>query len=187
VFILAVTACGSERGELSGFVREPLPEVGEFSLPDVTADGEAFEFVGPDDGLLVMYFGYTFCPDVCPTTMSDVRRALERLGGDAERVAVAMATVDPDRDTDEVVTGYVRTFVADGHALRTIDDAELRAVAAAFGADYQVSTNDSGEIEVAHTAALYAVDDTGRLLVTWPFGTSVDDLEADLRLLLESA
>ena len=103
------------------------------------------------------------------------------------RVTVAMATVDPDRDTDEVVVGYVHTFVDDGHALRTTDDDALRAVAGAFGADYQVTTTDEGDVDVAHTGSLYAVDDAGKLRVTWPFGTTVDDLEGDLRLLLRSA
>ena len=82
--VVTLGACSSNRAELTGFVREPNPDVGSFSLPDVTVGGAEFNFVAPADGVLVMYFGYTSCPDVCPTTMSDLRRALERLGDDAE-------------------------------------------------------------------------------------------------------
>ena len=131
-----------------------------------------------------MYFGYTSCPDVCPTTMADLRVAVESLGADAERVEVAMATIDPDRDSGEALTSYVQTFVEDGHALRTADDDLLRSATDAFGADYSVTEAEDGEIEVTHTGSVYVVDDAGRMLVQWPFGTSAGDIENDLRTLL---
>ena len=74
-----------------------------------------------------MYFGYTNCPDVCPTTMADLGAALDRLDDeDAARVDVAMVTVDPERDT-AVLADYVQSFVADAHAMATDDPAALRA------------------------------------------------------------
>ena len=108
VLAVAVAACGEPR-ELAGFVRTPAPSVATTSLPDV-ASGEQFDFVAPEDGLLLVYFGYTSCPDVCPTTLADVRTALGRLGEDADRVELVMATVDPDRDTPERLAHYVRWF-----------------------------------------------------------------------------
>lgn len=185
--VAALLLGGCAQRELSGFVREPTPLVGEFGLPDVSRGGDRFVFRADDGGLLLVYFGYTACPDVCPTTLADTRTALARLGDEADRVDLAMATVDPGRDTDDVVTSYVQSFIPEGHALRTVEDADLRTAAAAFGVAYDVTVGDDGDVEVTHTGSLYAVDDEGRLLVTWPFGTTIDDLAADLELLLRTA
>jgi protein SCO1/2 len=170
-------------GELGGFVRSPLPDVADLTLPDVGDGDQPFAMEAAGDGILIVYFGYTSCPDVCPTTMADVRSTLQKLDDEADRVSVAMATIDPARDTPEILTSYVETFVPGGHALRTDDDASLRAVTDVFGADYGVTTADDGEIEVVHTGSLYAIDDEGRLRVTWPFGTRSDDMVRDLRIL----
>ena len=155
-------------------------------MPDLSKGGEPFELRAQPGGLLVVYFGYTNCPDICPTTMSDVRTALRELGDDAEKVGVAMVTIDPDRDTP-VLADYVSSFVEGGHALATDDAAELRAVADPFGVSYLVAANAAGEIEVTHTTQLYVVDDAGRLALTWQFGVTADDLADDLEQLLESA
>jgi protein SCO1 len=185
--VLALMASACSEPELSGFVRQPIPVVADASLPDVSDGGADFDFRADPGELLLVYFGFASCPDVCPTTLADTRTALSRLGDDAERVDFAMATVDPGRDTDEVVTGYVQSFLPGAHALRTEDDAILRAAAEPFGVSYDVSVNDDGDIEVIHSASLYAVDDEGNLLVTWPFGISVEDLTNDLEILLETA
>ena len=189
IAVLAViSACGDDdaaSGTLAGYVREPTPVVSQLSLPDVTNGGEPLTFQAPEGQLLLVYFGYTSCPDVCPTTLSDVRTALAELDEeDAATIDLAMATVDPERDLDEVIGGYVQSFVPDAHGLRTTDDAELRAAADAFGVEYRVDTNDEGEVEVVHSGSLYVVDDQGQLVLTWPFGTPVDDLVNDLRLLM---
>jgi protein SCO1/2 len=140
------------------------------------------------DGLLLVYFGYTLCPDVCPTTMSDVGTALGSLGAEERRrVRVAMVTVDPERDTGPVLTHYVRAFFRDGHALRTADQVLLRRVARAFGADYGVARRPDGTVDVMHTAFVYAVDDQGRLRMQWAFGTPADALHRDIRSLLAAA
>jgi protein SCO1/2 len=134
-----------------------------------------------------MYFGYTHCPDVCPTTMADIGQALRRMDPqDAARVSVAMATVDPDRDLD-TLPDYVRSFVPDGHALGTADADALRAAAGPFGVTYSVETGADGEIDVSHSTQSYVVDDTGHLVLTWTFGTKADDLAADLTQLLDAA
>lgn len=186
---ISAAACGStEPAELSGFVRSPLPVVTDASLPDASRGGIPLAMRANQDDLLIVYFGYTSCPDVCPTTMADLRSALRKLDDDeAARVDVAMATVDPSRDTDDVITAYVQAFFPDGHGLRTTDDDALRSVADAFGASYTVSTAADGEVEVSHTGHLYAVDDEGRIRVTWAFGTKSDELASDLRILLDSA
>ena len=177
----------SEVTSYSGIVVDPPVQVGEVAIPVADGSGD-HPFVAPPGNLELVYFGYTFCPDVCPTTMSDVRKALAELPGEeAERVGVAMVTIDPARDTPEVLEGYVTNFVDDGLALRTDDDAALRATTDAFGADYEVTTDDEGDVEVSHTAELYAVDDSGTVVMRWPFGTTYESLARDLRSLLAEA
>lgn len=183
VIVVAATACGGDDRELVGLTRDPAPQVDAVALPDVSRGGEPFEFRAAEGELLVVYFGFTNCPDVCPTTMADLRAALADLGEDAERVDVAMVTVDPERDTP-VLTEYVQSFVADAHAIATDDQSALQSVAGPFGVSYEVRTRPDGEIEVGHSSFLFAVDDAGALVVTWPFGTSADDIGADLDQLL---
>ncbi|MEZ5165046.1 MAG: SCO family protein [Acidimicrobiales bacterium] len=175
---------------LRGTEREPLPDVSGAALPDSTADGAEFSFVANDGEVLLVYFGYTSCPDVCPTTLLPTSaNALRDLPEElSERVELAMVTIDPRRDTDEVLTGYVQTFVPGAHALRTTDDVVLKSAADALGASYSVVLPpDGGEPEVGHTGFLYAVDSRGRLVVTWAFGTPADDLSHDLAILLDDA
>jgi protein SCO1/2 len=184
---LAITSCGGGGGrELVGYTIEPARQVDAVALPDVSRGGEPFALRAEPGGLLVVYFGYTNCPDVCPTTMADLRAALRQLGDDAGAVDVAMVTIDPDRDT-AVLADYVGSFVEGAHALATDDAADLRAVADPFGVSYLVETNASGEIEVAHSPQLYVVDDGDQLALTWQFGVAADDLAGDLGQLLESA
>lgn len=182
-----VASCSGEDAQLAGSVRTPLPQLGDLTLPDAGQDGASFAMRAADGGLLVVYFGYTSCPDVCPTTLADLRKAFRELGDDATRVAVAMATVDPNRDTDEVITNYVQSFIPGAHGLRTEDDALLSSVAEAFGAVYSVTTAANGDVDVVHSGQVYVIDDQGRLQVTWPFGMTAADMAGDLELLLRSA
>ena len=198
--VLALTACGSgdastaesaptettvAAGErvLAGIVRDPAPSVDATPIPSLTQPGSDVVFRGEPGGYVAVYFGYTNCPDVCPTTMADWTVALRRLPEDlAERVRTVMVTVDPERDND-ILTGYVRSFVPDAEAAGTLDADLLAAAAEPFGVSYSVTTGDDGEIEVAHSGFLYLVDDEGRLLVTWPFGISSTDMAADVEQL----
>ena len=186
--VAAVPGCGGDGdggADFAGIVREPSPSVATVPLPDLSDDGAPFEFSADAGGVLVVYFGYTTCPDVCPSTLSDLRLALSRMDtDDTDRVELAMVTIDPDRDIP-VLTDYVQSFVPGSHALGTTDASALAEVAAPFGASYSVETADDGSIEVAHSAYLYAIDDQGELRLTWPFGVTPDDLAADLTKLLD--
>ena len=184
--VLALTACGSEDATLTGFERDPAPEVGGFTLPDLSNGGDEFPITADPGELLVVYFGYTNCPDFCPTTLSDVKLARNRLDADdADRVELAMVSVDPERDLP-ILPEYVAGFVEDGHALGTDDAGALAAVAAPFGVTYAVTDDPAtGEPLVTHSTWLYAVDDTGTLALTWQFGTTIDQLATDLEILLD--
>lgn len=189
---LVLASCGGGDRELAGYVREPMPEVGDVALPDATDDLQPFRLAAEPGGLLITYFGYTNCPDFCPTTMSDVKLALARID-EPERVDVAMVTIDPDRDfvvdpercEDRIVLAcYVTSFLDDAHALGTDDPALLEQVAAPLGVNYSVTQNGDA-VEVAHSTSLYAIDDQGRLVLTWQYGVTIDDLAADMQQLLD--
>lgn len=187
--VVALGACGGGddaggRGELAGYRRDPAPVVGELTLPDLTAGGDEFALRAEPGEILAVYFGYTNCPDFCPTTLSDLRLATRRMDpADASRVDLAMITVDPDRDLP-VLAGYVTSFLEGAHALGTDDAGRLAQVAAPFGAGYEITTSDNGEIDVAHSTSLYAVNDAGEIVLTWQFGVPIDSLAADLTQLL---
>lgn len=149
-----------------------------------TDDGGDFAFVADEDNVLLVYFGFTFCPDVCPTTLADISFARNELGDRSELVDLAMVTIDPDRDTEEVLTNYLNSFVPGAAALRTDDDAILRSAADEFGVFYQVEALESGDVDVAHSGTLFAIDDQGRLTASWPFGTPSLDMVNDLEILL---
>jgi protein SCO1/2 len=173
--------------ELSGIVRQPAPVVSATPLPSVSEPGVDIEFEARPGGLQVVYFGYTNCPDVCPTSLFDLTVALRMLPNDkADLVDTVMVTVDPDRDLD-ILTGYVRSFIPDAAAAGTSDDAVLTAAAEPFGVSYDVRTLDDGTIEVDHSPFLYVVDDRGELVLTWQFGAPSEEMAADLFQLLEGA
>jgi protein SCO1/2 len=169
--------------ELAGIVRAPAPVVDATVVPSLTNPGDDVVFRAEPGGFKAVYFGYTNCPDVCPTTMADWAVTLRRLPEDlAAQVSTVMVTVDPDRD-NEILPGYVESFVADAEAAGTTDGAVLAAAAEPFGVSYDVTTNDEGEVEVSHSGFLYFVDDQGRLVLTWPFGTSSSEMAADIEQL----
>jgi protein SCO1/2 len=184
---MLVASCSKDQTVLSGFERIPTPVVNDAQLPEATNGGEPFRFEANGEAqLLVVYFGFTNCPDVCPTTLADLRVALDSMDPDERAmIETAMVTVDPNRDTDDLLSGYVRSFLPDAAAIRTTVDPDLRVVADAFGADYDVTVDDEGAVEVIHTGSLYAVNHAGELLVSWPFGVPAGDITNDLRLLLE--
>jgi protein SCO1/2 len=192
---VVLAACGGVDGVptrvgLSGAVRTPPLEVGTVSLPNESpgAHGAPFAMTAPSGGLLLVYFGFTSCPDICPTTLSDLGRAVQKIPADARRrVDVAMVTVDPDRDTGSVLTSYLDTFVdGGGVALRTTDPAQLQSAQDAFRVvANRIPEGDTYTFE--HTAVTYVVDENGTVVVEWPFGTSPDAMARDLRILLRRA
>jgi len=180
--LVLLASCGEEAaGPFAGTRRTPAPVI-ESTLP--TVDGETFDFVAEQDGVLLVYFGFTFCPDVCPTTLADLSFARTELGEQSEMVDLAMVTVDPDRDDPESLTNYLDSFIPGSTALRTEDDALLRSAANEFGVFYEITEVD-GAIDVAHSGTVFVVDDQGKLTASWPFGTPATDMANDLAILLE--
>lgn len=177
---------GMNNDALSGTVRNPPLQVATVQLPNVAESGAPMAMQAPSGQLLLVYFGYTSCPDICPTTMSDISVALNDLADSlAERVTVAMATVDPERDTPDKLAEYLRHFFSRSIPLRTDDPAALRSATDAFGVKFEVAQHEAGAAyAVAHSAMTYVVDDTGSVVVEWPFGFESADMAHDITHLL---
>lgn len=155
-------------------------------LPDTTGRvRELSEFKGQ---VVVVFFGYTQCPDVCPTTLLELARAKQALGADlAAKVQGVFVTVDPARDTPEVLQAYVQGMDPTLVALRGTE-AQTRALAQSFKVYYNpVPGAASGAYTMDHTAGVYLIDPLGRLRVFQRYGAGPQALAADLRRLLSGA
>jgi protein SCO1/2 len=182
-----VAGCGgSDSGDtLVGYRIEPLSNVADFTVDAASAGNQPFPLRAEPGRLLVVFLGFTNCPDACPTALAEVRQAIERLGDDAQPVDVAMLTVDPTRDTPDTHTAYVRSYSSDWIALRTDDPNELRQIADAFGATYASEHDHTGiTTDVGHTDQTYLIDANGDIIITWTADMTVNDLEHDLRIAL---
>ncbi len=134
--------------------------------------------------IVVLYFGYTFCPDVCPTSLSTLARAMKRLGPKADQVQVLMVTVDPERDTPAQLATYMSYFDPRFIGLTGTPD-EIAAAATPFGIYYQRHAGSSASSYlVDHTATLTVLDTAGRLRLVLPFEISAEDVAADLAHLM---
>jgi len=134
---------------------------------------------------VVLFFGYTHCPDVCPTTLADLAQVMRQLGPLADRVQVLFVTVDPERDTQQVLAKYVPAF--DPRFLGLRGDAEAtRAVAKEFKIYYEKRPGKTpGEYSVDHSAQTYVFDPQGRLRLFVRQERLAEDLAPDLRTLLQ--
>ena len=136
----------------------------------------------------MLYLGYTFCPDICPTTLASISEIMTRLGADAQHVAVLFVTVDPNRDTLPVLADYVQNFAPQIVGLRGTSD-QLAALARRYRLAYSVTPESAGHpYEVTHSSAIYVFDGSGaaRLLLS-SLSTASPDLAgitADLKRLV---
>ncbi len=136
---------------------------------------------------VVVFFGFTHCPDVCPTTLAELATVMKELGPSADKVQVLFVTVDPERDTPEVLAKYVPTFDARFLGM-TGSLAETEQMAKEFKAFYQkVPGKTAGSYTVDHTAGSYIFDPQGRIRLFVRHGQGLDPIMHDLKLLLSGA
>jgi len=134
--------------------------------------------------VVVLFFGYTHCPDVCPTTLAELSTVMKALAAAADRVQVLFVTVDPERDTPEILSRYVAAF--DPRFLGLYGDAAAtRRAAREFKVFYERHDGDApGEYTVDHSAGTYIIDPGGRLRLFAGYGKPAADLAHDIRVLL---
>jgi protein SCO1/2 len=164
---------------------EPYPAAAEIELN--RADGTTFRLSEMHGKVVALFFGYTSCPDICPTTMAELRQALERLGPKAAQVQVLFVTVDPERDTPERVQEYVDHFNPEFIGLSG-PEPELARIWQDYGVFREVvdGTSAAGYL-VNHTARVTLIDRQGNLRVSLPFDAPVEDVVHDLNLLLRES
>ena len=152
------------------------------SLPD--AEGKVRTLADFKGKVTVLFFGYTQCPDVCPTTMAELAEVKRSLGKDGERVQGVFVTIDPERDTPQLLKNYITAFDPSFVALRG-SDAQTKAVAKEFKVYYaKVEGRTPGSYTMDHTAGSFIYDTQGRLRLFTRYGGGAQALASDLRALL---
>ena len=155
----------------------------DFPLPDV--DGRMRSIQDFKGKAVVVFFGFTQCPDVCPTTLGEIAQAKKLLGADGDKVVGVLVTVDPERDKPEMLKAYVANFGTDFVALRGSAE-QTAAVAKDFKVFYKKAELKSGGYTMEHSAASYIYDPQGRLRLYSRYGSGPQALADDLKLLLKA-
>lgn len=165
-----------------GSLIEPPVAAPQFELTDF--NGQPFQLSDLDGQVVVMFFGYTSCPDVCPVTLSDFLRIRADLGQQAEKVSFVFVTVDPERDTPQRLRKYLTNFDPDIIGL-TGDRSQLESVWSAYGV-YQARAEGGSQDNylVDHSSRVYVIDADGDLRLTYLFGTNEELITEDVRHLV---
>lgn len=156
----------------------------ELALPDHNGQQRSLaDFRGK---IVVVFFGYTQCPDVCPTTLNELLTVKQKLGADGAKLQGLFVTVDPQRDTAPLLKAYMESFGPDFTALRPNSEEQLAGTASHFKVFYKkVEGKTAGSYSMDHSAGSYIFDTQGRLRLYAHYGSGADALVADIRLLLK--
>ncbi|MCX6060058.1 MAG: SCO family protein [Chloroflexi bacterium] len=161
---------------------KPYPPAPNFEL--TRSSGENFRISDQRGKILLLFFGYTFCPDVCPATLAELNMALNQIPEKADLVQVVFVTVDPARDTPQITQEYVGHFNPSFIGLSG-SILDLGKIWQDYGIFREVVTSDSAVTTVSHTARVVLIDKDGNLRLSYPFGTPVEDIVYDLNLILK--
>lgn len=174
----------------------PKPEFKNVDITGSTAFGKDFSLLDPDGKVrtladfkgkaVVMFFGYTQCPDVCPTTLTEMQQVMTLLGPKSDKVQVLFVTVDPDRDTAAILKQYVPSFDSRFLGLRPADEVALEKVTKDFKIYYKkVPGSSPGSYTMDHSAGSYAFDPEGRLRLYIKHAQGPETLAHDLKELMK--
>ncbi len=180
---LLLAACGQPAPSFRGNELSTPIEAADFYLTD--QHGQTFRLSEQRGRVVLLFFGYASCPDVCPTTLGIWKQAYAELGDDAERVRFVFVTVDPERDTQERMGIHMALFNPNFIGLTGTPE-ELEPVYQAYGVVHEKEDMpDSGlGYQITHTASAYLIDADGYWRVRHLFGTPAEDLAHDIRQLL---
>ncbi len=181
----ALAACSDPKPQFKAIDLTGADYAKDFQLPD--HNGQLRRLGDFKGKLVVMFFGYTQCPDVCPTTMTELAEAKKLLGPDGDKVQGLFVTVDPERDTPEVLKGYMANFDPSFIALRGTPE-QLAAMAKDFKVYFKkVDGKTTTSYTMDHSAASLVYDTQGRLRLYTRYGSGAQALASDLALLLKQA
>jgi protein SCO1 len=185
VSVAVLSACGQNKPQFKAIDLTGADYARDFQLVDHNGQQRSLkDFRGK---LVVLFFGYTQCPDVCPTTMAELAEAKKLLGKDGDKVQGLFVTLDPERDTPEVLKAYMASFDPGFLALRPTPQ-QLPELAKEFKIYYKkVEGKTPTSYTMDHTAASYVYDALGQLRLYTRYGTGPQALASDLKLLLQQA
>lgn len=183
VALVALILILTQEYQFEGAVIDPAQPAPPLDLIDST--GQEFDLKKHQGNVVLIFFGYTSCPDVCPTTLSEMKRVKAALGEAAEDVQVVFVTVDPDRDTFEKLDAYVSLFDPSFIGLTGSSEA-LEKAWKDYGVFREIDTESetAADYLVNHSSRLYLVDPDGKLAVTYSYGTPADTIAKDVNYIL---
>lgn len=165
-----------------GTVLQSEQPVEDFSLTSM--HGQQVKLSDYRNKIVVIYFGYTYCPDVCPTTLAEIKKALGILGPAAHDIQVIMITVDPERDTPAVLNSYMTQFDPNFLGL-TGSVSDIQNVAAPLGVYFARQDGATGsDYLMEHTASVMVLNKSGSLKLLWAYGTPASEMAEDLKYML---
>ena len=178
-----LSACSDPRPAFKGVDITGADYAKELNLPD--QNGQVRKLKDFSGKLVVVFFGYTQCPDVCPTTMQELAEVKRLLGPDGDKLQAVFVTVDPERDTAELLKAYVENFDASFVALRPTQE-QLPAIAKEFKIYFKrVEGKTPTSYTMDHSAGSYIFDTQGRVRLFSRYGTGAQALADDFKLLLK--
>ena len=182
--VMAVVLYFPKADTFRGTLYDPALPAPEIEL--ARDNGSSFRLSELRGNLVLLFFGYTSCPDVCPTTLSELRKVNEELGSAASQVKVVYVTVDPERDTPEKIQKYVTIFNPSFIGLSGSLE-ELEPVWKDYGVYREVDqlTASASGYLVTHSSRVYVIDQDGNLRLSYSFGTPTGDILHDLKILLK--
>ena len=175
--------CTPSKPQFNGIDLTGADYAKDFQLPD--QDGRVRSLKDFQGKLVAVFFGYTQCPDVCPTTLTEMREAKQMLGADGDKLQVVFVTVDPERDTPQLLKAYMANFDPSFIALRPSPE-QLAAVAKDFKVYYRKAEGKTPtSYTMDHSAASYIYDTQGRLRLYTRYGSGAQALASDFKQLLK--
>ena len=165
----------------TGSVYETPIEISDFTLPAST--GNDLSLSDLEGQYVLMFFGYTFCPDVCPTTLAEFRQVKSILGDDASDVTFLFVSVDPERDTPNALREYIGRFDADFIGMSG-DDEILAEIGEPFGLYYQRWEAEGENYPVDHTGRSFLLDPQGNLIMSFAYGTDAEVIADGIRQMM---
>lgn len=165
------------------YIEDPV-QAPDFVLTD--RSGKPYQLSDQKGKIILLFFGYTHCPDVCPVTLSDFGKIHDSLGGNAQKVEFVFVTTDPERDTPGQINHYLTNFNADIQGL-TGHEQDLEKVWNAYGV-YRETVDQQGSDDylVDHSSRIYLIDQQGNLRLTYTFGTESEAIAGDISYLLKA-
>jgi protein SCO1/2 len=181
--LVGLIACSEPKPAFKGVDITGADYAKELNLPD--QNGQVRKLKDFSGKMVVVFFGYTQCPDVCPTTMQELAEVKSLLGPDGDKLQAVFVTVDPERDTTELLKAYVENFDASFVALRPTQE-QLPVIAKEFKIYFKrVEGKTPTSYTVDHSAGSYTFDTQGRVRLFNRYGTGAQALADDFKLLLK--